>query len=1209
MDSMITARLLNVSLSIGSTLEFDKNIHAFAEALIDEFPVDYVQLWDAPETSGNKEKLLYPTRTRPDELLRYPFSGRPDFGEAGALLETSEESRAGRNSSVRGFPVGERWVAVVRFVDTDLANLLAASEQFEALLTQLGASLTACKLYEETRFHVEAGQATYEHLAAGAARLALLIEHLQSGILVEDERRRIALTNKAFCGLFGIPAPPEALQGSNCAEAIKESANLFRDPDAFIRRVNQLLENREVSVGEQLELADGRTMERDYIPIFLEGVYRGHLWHYRDVTEHKTARLEVEALKNFYEQVLDAMPAQLAVFDREMRYEYVSASAVKDAELRQWLKGKTDVDYCRHRGLDPEIGRIRMENLQNVLEGGELTRFEEVIRGRDENARHIIRFVGPVFDDRGEVERILGYGLDVTELRVAEEARRETEERYKQLVENAGDIIYRADLDGKFTYANSIAERVTGFREQEIVGTSFLNLVPDEWKQHLHGFYLRQINDKVPNTYNEFPIQTKSGRQIWIGQNVQLVYEGGEVSGVQAVARDITDRKFSADALAQSEAMNRAIMESALDCLISIDSEGKVLDFNPAAERTFGFGRDEIVGKPMVDYIIPEKYREAHRNGLARYLETGQGKVIGTRVEITALRSDGTEFPVELAIKPIQLGDRLIFTAFLRDITDLKDSMAELVEAKQVAERSMKAREMFLANMSHEIRTPMNAILGMAHLLRNTGPTAEQSQYLAAIHRSAESLLALINDVLDIAKIESGRIQFEHIAFRLHETIDNVCEMVRLDADDKGVGLSVHVGDDVPSVLRGDPVRLTQVLLNLVTNALKFTPTGGVSVNVQCVSRDDGEALLEFEVADTGIGIASDQLERIFESFTQARSDTTRQYGGTGLGLAIVRELVERQGGRVSVASEEGEGSKFTVRIPYEIAADTNLPTIDEHEDHAEHVLRGFRILVAEDNELNQLVTRSMLQEWGASVEIAENGRIAVEMVQSNSYDLVLMDIQMPEMDGCTSARYIRETLQVPATELPILALTASTLLERRDEVRAAGMNDFILKPFVPADLRARILDHLRIARPESAGAEATQSLEDAAVDMSFLRANTLGQEQLIPQMIDLFLQQTPSNIERMTRSFAEDRPAEVRATAHKLKSSAGMLGAARLKSVLEKIEDAVRDSELHNRENLIEEVRSVSSAVMKELSEIRAAIRNGDVSSTAKPKPSSERS
>ncbi|MFZ9846553.1 MAG: response regulator [Flavobacteriales bacterium] len=381
----------------------------------------------------------------------------------------------------------------------------------------------------------------------------------------------------------------------------------------------------------------------------------------------------------------------------------------------------------------------------------------------------------------------------------------------------------------------------------------------------------------------------------------------------------------------------------------------------------------------------------------------------------------------------------------------------ELAEAKRLAEASVKVKQDFMANMSHEIRTPMNAIIGFTNLVLKTNLTEDQRTCLQSVKISGENLIVIINDILDFSKIEAGKMTIESSEFDLSSLLSELMKLQTQVAKDKGIDLLLNVDAKVPQFLIGDSVRVNQVLLNLVSNAVKFTSKGKVELKVKVVDEDEREALIEFSVEDTGIGIPQDKLENIFESFTQAKGDTTRKYGGTGLGLTIVKKIVGLMKGEIKVESELDKGSRFIVqvRMPKGVAKGKSPVQIDENK---QITLGKLQILLAEDNELNQILALRVLNNFGCEVDIADNGKIALEKFRNKDYDIILMDIMMPEMDGLETTKIIRNEFSEPKKNIPILAMTAFIFTESDDnKYLEAGMNDYILKPFNPDKLKQKI--------------------------------------------------------------------------------------------------------------------------------------------------------
>ncbi|HNR18727.1 MAG TPA: response regulator [Bacteroidia bacterium] len=378
---------------------------------------------------------------------------------------------------------------------------------------------------------------------------------------------------------------------------------------------------------------------------------------------------------------------------------------------------------------------------------------------------------------------------------------------------------------------------------------------------------------------------------------------------------------------------------------------------------------------------------------------------------------------------------------------------------KQKAEEAKKIEQMFLANMSHEIRTPMNAIIGMTNLVLKTKLDEGQQKYLKIIKTSSENLLVILNDILDLSKMEAGKLHFENIPFSIRDVMGTVYESLKIKTDEKNLEIILEIDPTVPAYVMGDPVRMSQVMINLVGNAIKFTEKGSVTVyaNTVFVNEEEGKCKVRFGVKDTGIGIPSEKLEKIFESFSQASSETTRKYGGTGLGLTISKQIVDLAKGRIHVTSEVGKGSEFSFEIRFKI---TSEPVAAKNNQQVSaNDLKDIAVLLVEDNMFNQTVAVDTLNDLipGIKIDIADNGQIALDTLKKNKYDLVIMDVQMPVMDGYTATKNIRQNFEAPLNNIPILAMTANVIKEEIDQCYAAGMNDYISKPFDPDLLLSKI--------------------------------------------------------------------------------------------------------------------------------------------------------
>ena len=561
----------------------------------------------------------------------------------------------------------------------------------------------------------------------------------------------------------------------------------------------------------------------------------------------------------------------------------------------------------------------------------------------------------------------------------------------------------------------------------------------------------------------------------------------------------------------------------------------------------------------------------------------------------------------------------------------IEDINADLVVARDAAEASRRAKAQFLANMSHEIRTPMNAVIGLTNLLQATRPSGEQTEYLTAIESSSQNLLVIINDILDSSKMEAGKLTLEQVPFRLPEAVRRLSAMFKFATESKGLFLKIDVAPDVPAAVAGDSVRLNQILVNLVGNAIKFTRSGGVTVTTevvilpaQSIMRQSGHSTIRFAVRDTGIGIPADKLGAIFEDFSQANDSTTREFGGTGLGLSIARNLVQLHGGQLGVTSEEGVGSIFFFELPYEVA-DAHAARPAAHAGLLTPFEPALRVLVAEDNALNQLVARKTLEAWNVQVVIAENGRLAVEAVAdaTQPYHAVLMDVQMPELDGYEACRRIR--LQFPdPSQLPIIGLTASVLPEDRALALAAGMNDTLAKPFEPAVLYARLahftgrslsgcknkslsINELHsieqigkeaggqaakdAATPETSAPKATPALPPSYLhtpvkpDWHLLEELAGGNEGFLRQIVNTFLAEAPALEALLAAACPHDAETLAR-TAHKLKGQVAYFGVPVLHTQLDELERAARHPAMPYCEPLLGTIRQQLAELYPQLEE-----------------------
>ena len=722
-------------------------------------------------------------------------------------------------------------------------------------------------------------------------RMKTLISNLQAGILLEDKDNKVVLVNQAFCNLFSIPAPPDALIGMDCSTAVEQAKNLFVDPEAFASGIGQAEKNKVLITNDVLAMTNGKVLERDYIPLASEDEQLGHLWQYRDITERKNT----------------------------------------------------------------------------------------------------------------------------------EQAIRESEEKYRGVLENMDLGLLEVDLNDNILRANNAFCQMLGYTPEELVGKNAGETFLPEQSRKIIKKRLEERKEGQSSVY-ELQMLRKDGILSW-----------GLISGAP--------------------------------------------------------------------------------------IRNAQGKVIG---------SIGIQF----------------------DLTDRKKLETELAEAKQAADRARLAERQFLTHMSHEIRTPINTVIGMTHLLDTTHPDLTQKDYLNSLRFSADSLLGIIDNILDLSKIDAGEIEFEKKPFDLNYLLQSLLQTIHYKTDQKDLLVVQNLDLRVQNLVIGDPTRINQILTNLLGNALKFTHAGEISLTTILLHHTTHEYLIEFRVHDTGIGIAEDKHETIFEYFKQADVQINRKFGGTGLGLTIVKQLVEMMGGSIRVESQLGKGSDFIFSLSFgnsgiPVTDMGVLPDVDAQKSLQQ--IKGLHFLIVEDNLLNQKLICKTVETWECSYVLAQNGLEALEKTATSRFDVILMDIHMPELDGCDATLAIRNDSQNPNRNVPIIALTAAAMSDDRKRAFEAGMNSFLTKPTAPKVLREHVLRSLLELN-------STQSIEPAdskrsipekglKVDLSYLLNLSNGDTSFVAEIIATFITETPGAL-YMLQTCAQKQDWEAcYKIAHQLKPNFAMLG------------------------------------------------------------------
>jgi PAS domain S-box-containing protein len=860
---------------------------------------------------------------------------------------------------------------------------------------------------------------------------------------------------------------------------------------------------------------------------------------------------------------------------------------------REKLTGTDFLDYF----TEPQKAR---EVYQEVFSNGSVTDSPLTLRHKNGKLTDVL-FNGSVYkDDRGNVIGIVIVARDVTEKKIFDDMLRESENSFRKLVENLPIAVYTCDVAGYLSLYNIEATKLWG--RVPVIGK-------DKWSGSASLFQLDgkpiplencpmaiALKSGVLMTGYELILERPDGVQRNVKQYPTLLYDSaGIISGAVNMVEDITESK-------QAVQYNRSLIEASIDPMVTISTEGKILDVNEALTVITLAKREQLIGSDFKNYFAEPKearkvYKQIFDKGfvenypltiidgeLTPVLLTGsvykdtRGNVLGAVVTARVI-TEQKRFEKELT-------EAKTFAELATGIAEIAKEKAEKAtilaeDATRIAEDAVKSKQQFLSNMSHEIRTPMNAIIGFTKVVLKTELSAKQKEYLTAIKMSGDSLIVLINDILDLAKVDAGKMTFEHVPFKMALSISAMLHLFETKIQEKNLELVKEYDKRIPEVLIGDPVRLHQIILNLVSNAVKFTSIGKITVGVHLVKEDEEKVIIEFTVTDTGIGIPESKISKIFENFQQASSGTSRLYGGTGLGLAIVKQLVEPQGGRINVTSKLNEGSTFSFILSFlktreEAQSETEIVELDSE-------IKNIKVLVVEDIALNQLLMKTLLDDFGFERDIASNGKIAIEKLQAKTYDIILMDLQMPEMNGFEATEYIRNTLN---SKIPIIALTADVTTVDLAKCKEVGMNDYIAKPVDERLLYSKIVGLVK--KPSLVKMEPENNMEKRSkcIDLDYLIHRTKSNPKLMMEMISLYLEQTPPLILIMKQSLRDKDWHALYSAVHKMIPSFSIMGISiDFENMAKKVQEyASTQQQTDGIPDLVMQLENICSQACKEL-------------------------
>jgi PAS domain S-box-containing protein len=738
----------------------------------------------------------------------------------------------------------------------------------------------------------------------------------------------------------------------------------------------------------------------------------------------------------------------------------------------------------------------------------------------------------------------------------------ESEANYRTIVESASQIIYKINAEGTITFSNSAIEKITGYSKTELLTMNYLQLIRPDFRKKTGELYHDQIETGLEITSIELPIIDRSGMERWLQQNMRYSLNGkGEVE-LTSVAVDITEEKVAKMNLLMQEEKYQSIISNMNIGVVEVDMEYKITYVNDGLCKMSGYTKEELLGKEALNMLPPDAKKELMGG------DQNIRKGISDQYSIPFINKSGKKrfWLISWGPEFNRDGQIIGWMGVQLDITNQKLLEKELYEAKEKAEESTKAKERFLATMSHEIRTPLNAIIGITDLMQFDSKTRSDENF-NILKFSSRHLLSLITDILDLSKIEAGKIAIENKALSLRNLLSGIIRMFKSGCDEKGIELILDIDDSVPDNILADELRLSQILINLISNAVKFTHIGYIVVSVSAVMTEAAKAQFTFKILDSGMGIEKDKIRTIFNSFEQAGNFISRAYGGTGLGLSITKKLIELMGGSIKIKSKINKGTTVTFSLQYQVTKQKNGLLKNKEKDLKQSLeqtdFTGKTILLVEDNIINQKVAGLYFDQWGLSYNIAPNGAQALELLDKKHYDIALIDLFMPIMDGFETITRIKKN--EATKDLKIIALTASAELSIIEKAIKLGADECLTKPFNPHQLRAAIGRYTGAGKTIGEKADGHLSNDSNArtkiIDLSRIESASLGSKQFILDLLSLILDQTNQMMETARENLAGKDAAKFGAIMHKMRSNIMMLGMDDLRADFVFIEEKPKDN------------------------------------------------
>lgn len=1116
-------------------------------------------------------------------------------------------------------------------------ELLSGSEELQSLNEELETGKEELQSSNEELIVVNQETiALNEQVTTARDYAEAILRNIHEPLLVLDKNLRIKTANNAFYKTFRVNEPETE------GVLIYDIGNKQWNIPALRMLLEKILPEKSVfndfevthkftEIGSRIMLLNAREV------INKNSSEKLILLSIEDITERKKAQIILNKSGEHFRQLVKGLPAAVYSCDAAGHINFYN-----DAAVTIW--GREPV-----MGEDLWCGSFKMFNadgsplppenspMAKAFKEGHATMGEEIIIERPDGTRSNVRvYPQPEFNLSGEIIGAINMGLDITEQVSARNKIADSENKFRQLSELLPQKVWTADAQGNKNYFNKTLLDYVGMTIEELKDGGWEKIIhPEDWEKNKKHWEESVNTGKDYESENRF--LRKDGKYLWhLTQAVALKDEHGKVKMWIGSKTEIQGQKAQKEALEkavltrtielqetnkeleekQQELLlakeqllaeySRSLIEASLDPLLTINAEGKIMDMNQATVDMTGVAREALAGTDFFDYFTePEDARQVYREVFAK------GFVVDYPLTIMDVKR--TDVLFNGSVIKNEKGEVTGAVVVARDITEQRRFETELIEARifaelamgtaeaeknkavaaaHIAEDAVKSKQQFLSNMSHEIRTPMNAIIGFTKVMLKTELSVKQKEYLTAIKLSGDALIVLINDILDLAKVDSGKMSFEQTRFKMAHSIAAMLHLFRAKIHEKNLKLVSEYDPRIPEVLVGDPVRLHQIIMNLVSNAVKFTEKGSITVSVKLLEEDAESATLDFSIADTGIGIMDSITDKIFENFQQASSSTARLFGGTGLGLAIAKQLVEQQGGSIGVKSKVDEGSVFRFVLRFKKTDDTS--ELDTFVIEQETEPLGIKVLVVEDMALNQLLMKTLLDDFGFERDIADNGRIAIEMLQINSYDIILMDLHMPEMNGFEATEHIRSQLH---SKIPIIALTADVTTVDLEKCKAVGMNDYIAKPVDERLLYSKIVGLVK--KPTPAVLEVMNETKPVKkqryTDLEYLTQRTKNNPSLIMEMINAYLEQTPPLISAMKKSAQDKDWDSLYATVHKMIPSFSIMGISNdFESMAKKVQEFARSQQEADKIiEMVTQLENVCVEACRELEEEFNRIKN----------------